>query len=42
MPAVDGEGYLDAIEKTSSDTTVIVFIYNDQVCLVVYTYKVKV
>ncbi|KAH6642215.1 thioredoxin-like protein [Boeremia exigua] len=30
MPAVDGEGYLDAIEKTSSDTTVVVFIYNDQ------------
>ncbi|UPX14836.1 uncharacterized protein EKO05_0005307 [Ascochyta rabiei] len=30
MPMVDGEGYLDAIEKTSSDTTVVVFIYNDQ------------
>lgn len=31
MPAVDGEGYLDAIEKTASDTTVVVFIYNDMV-----------
>lgn len=31
MPAVDGEGYLDAIEKTPSDTVVVVFIYNDMV-----------
>ncbi|KAF1355867.1 thioredoxin-like protein [Lizonia empirigonia] len=30
MPLVDGEGYLDAIEKTCSDTTVVVFIYNEQ------------
>ncbi|KAL1654135.1 hypothetical protein SLS61_003137 [Didymella pomorum] len=29
MPSVDGEGYLDAIEKTPSDTVVVVFIYND-------------
>lgn len=34
MPAVDGEGYLDAIEKTAPDTTVVVFIYNDLVCCV--------
>jgi len=27
--AVDGEAYLDAIEKTPSDTVVVVFIYND-------------
>lgn len=33
MPAVDGEGYLDAIEKTPSDTVVVVFIYNDLVRL---------
>jgi hypothetical protein len=32
MPRVDGEGYLDAIEKTPSDTVVVVFIFNDQVC----------
>ena len=32
MPLVDGEGYLDAIEKTPSDTVVVVFIFNDQVC----------
>ena len=29
--AVDGEAYLDAIEKTPSDTVVVVFIYNDLV-----------
>lgn len=28
MPLVDGEGYLDAVDKTSSATTVVVFIYN--------------
>lgn len=33
MPAVDGEGYLDAIEKTPADTVVVVFIYNDMVCI---------
>ena len=42
MPAVDGEGYLDAIEKTSSDTTVVVFIYNNQVCSSLSNYGVSV
>ncbi|KAF1943811.1 phosducin [Clathrospora elynae] len=28
MPLVDGEGYLDAVDKTASGTTVVVFIYN--------------
>lgn len=32
MPAVDGEGYLEAIEKVARDVTVVVFIYDDQVC----------
>jgi hypothetical protein len=31
MPLVDGEGYLDAVDKTASGTTVVVFIYNSQV-----------
>ncbi|KAF2252319.1 phosducin [Trematosphaeria pertusa] len=29
MPMVDGEGYLEAIEKVARDTTVVVFIYDD-------------
>ncbi|KAH7113846.1 thioredoxin-like protein [Dendryphion nanum] len=29
LPAVDGEGYLEAIEKSPRDTTVVVFIYDD-------------
>lgn len=33
MPAVDGEGYLEAIEKVARDTTVVVFIYDDNVRL---------
>lgn len=33
LPAVDGEGYLEAIEKSPRDTTVVVFIYDDLVCL---------
>ncbi|KAH6876256.1 phosducin [Alternaria rosae] len=28
MPLVDGEGYLDAVDKTASGTVVVVFIYN--------------
>jgi hypothetical protein len=31
MPLVDGEGYLDAVDKTASGTTVVVFIYNQHV-----------
>jgi hypothetical protein len=31
MPLVDGEGYLDAVDKTASGTTVVVFIYNKDV-----------
>ncbi|RMZ71385.1 phosducin [Pyrenophora seminiperda CCB06] len=30
MPLVDGEGYLDAVDKTASGTTVVVFIYDSQ------------
>ncbi len=33
MPEVDGEGYLDAIDKTASGTTVVVYITSRQVCL---------
>ncbi|KAF1957704.1 thioredoxin-like protein [Byssothecium circinans] len=29
MPQVDGEGYLEAIEKVARDVTVVVFIYDD-------------
>ncbi|KAF2681557.1 phosducin [Lentithecium fluviatile CBS 122367] len=29
MPNVDGEGYLEAIEKVARDTIVVVFIYDD-------------
>lgn len=29
MPLVDGEGYLDAVDKTASGTTVVVFVYRD-------------
>ncbi|KAF2011348.1 thioredoxin-like protein [Aaosphaeria arxii CBS 175.79] len=29
LPAVDGEGYLEAIEKSPRGTTVVVFIYDD-------------
>lgn len=32
MPLVDGEGYLDAVDKTASGTTVVVFIYDTDVC----------
>lgn len=31
MPLVDGEGYLDAVDKTASGVTVVVFIYNQNV-----------
>lgn len=31
MPAVDGEGFLEAIEKVARDTVVVVFIYDDTV-----------
>jgi hypothetical protein len=33
LPIVDGDGYLDAIEKVPGDTTVVVFIYDDLVCI---------
>lgn len=33
LVAVDADGYLEAIEKTQSATTVVVFIYDDQVSL---------
>lgn len=32
LPTVDGEGYLEAIEKVARDTIVVVFIYDDTVC----------
>lgn len=31
FPLVDAEGYLDAVDKSSPDTTVVVFIYNTDV-----------
>lgn len=31
MPTVDGEGYLDAVENSSADTVVVVYIYDDMV-----------
>jgi hypothetical protein len=31
MPLVDGEGYLDAVDKTASGTVVVVFIFNKDV-----------
>jgi hypothetical protein len=31
MPLVDGEGYLDAVDKTASGTVVVVFIYDANV-----------
>lgn len=31
LPLVDAVGYLDAIEKTNSETTVVVFVYDDDV-----------
>ncbi|KAJ4290225.1 hypothetical protein N0V90_010440 [Kalmusia sp. IMI 367209] len=30
MPGVDGEGFLEAIEKVARDTVVVVFIYDDE------------
>lgn len=39
MPAVDGEGFLEAIEKVARDTVVVVFIYDDTVrTLVLYQF----
>jgi hypothetical protein len=32
FPLVDAEGYLDAVDKSSPDTTVVVYIYNHKVC----------
>jgi hypothetical protein len=32
IPAVDDEGYLNAIENVKEDKVVVVFIYDDQVC----------
>jgi hypothetical protein len=29
FPLVDAEGYLDAVDKSASETTVVVFVYND-------------
>ncbi|CAG5180809.1 uncharacterized protein ALTATR162_LOCUS9435 [Alternaria atra] len=40
MPLVDGEGYLDAVDKTASGTVVVVFIYNsDPRALVSQTFE---
>jgi len=33
LPGVDGEGFLEAIEKVARDTIVVVFIYDDTVCV---------
>jgi hypothetical protein len=33
LPSVDGEGYLDALEKVPRDTVVVVFIYDHAVSL---------
>lgn len=33
LQAVDGEGFLEAIEKVARDTVVVVFIYDDTVCV---------
>lgn len=33
LTTVDADGYLDAIEKVAKDTVVVVFIYDDMVCL---------
>jgi len=32
FPHVDAEGYLDAVDKSSPETTVVVFVYDDDVC----------
>jgi hypothetical protein len=32
FPLVDAEGYLDAVDKSTSDTVVVVYIYNHHVC----------
>jgi hypothetical protein len=32
FPLVDAEGYLDAVDKSSPETTVVVYIYNHHVC----------
>lgn len=37
MPAVDGEGFLEAIEKVARDTVVVVFIYDSTVCPTLHT-----
>jgi hypothetical protein len=33
FPLVDAEGYLDAIDKSGPETTVVVFVFGDDVCL---------
>jgi hypothetical protein len=33
LTTVDGEGYLDAVEKSGPSTVVIVYIYDDMVSL---------
>ncbi|KAF1973892.1 thioredoxin-like protein [Bimuria novae-zelandiae CBS 107.79] len=35
MPAVDGEGFLEAIEKVARDTVVVVFVYDDTISAMV-------
>jgi hypothetical protein len=32
FPLVDAEGYLDALDKSSPETTVVVFVYSNEVC----------
>lgn len=33
LPTVDAQGFLDAVEKVHADTMVVVYIYDDLVCL---------
>jgi hypothetical protein len=37
FPLVDAEGYLDAVDKSSPETTVVVYIYDDKVCSLLFS-----
>lgn len=39
LATVDPIGYLDAIEKVAAYTTVVVLIYDDEVCLISFLYR---
>jgi hypothetical protein len=41
LVGVDGNGFLDAIEKVAPETVVVVFIYDDQVCCVSLCRRIK-